>query len=232
MQFRPIPCPRCHSLSIKKNGTSANRKQRYRCKHCSRQFILDYTYQGWRPAVRELIVPMTMNGSGIRDICRVLHISINTVLKTIRQQADSVDEPVVPARVTELEIDEMWSFVGKKAHPRWLWYGFDPARKKIVCWALGERTEETCQRLLNKLGDCLVMRYCTDRFETYRKLLPGAKHWIGKGGTHHIERNNLNFRTHLKRWQRQTICFSREDDMHEAVTKLYVRHLNARQHLL
>ena len=137
MQFKAIPCPRCHSLSIKKNGTSANRKQRYRCQHCLRQFILDYTYQGCKPEVRELIVPMTMNGSGIRDICRVLKVSINTVLKTIRQQAASVDDPLVPARVTELEIDEMWSFVGKKDNSRWLWYGFDPARKKIVCWELG-----------------------------------------------------------------------------------------------
>ena len=76
---------------------------------------------------------MTMNGSGIRDICHVLQVSINTVLKTIRQQAACVVEPVVPGRVTELEIDEMWSFVGKKANQRWLWYGFDPARKKIVC---------------------------------------------------------------------------------------------------
>jgi insertion element IS1 protein InsB len=47
-----------------------------------------------------------------------------------------------------------------------------------------------------------------------------------------IERNKLNFRTHLKRLQRETICFSKAEDMHEAVTKLYIRHLNARQHLL
>lgn len=173
-----------------------------------------------------------MNGSGVRDICRVLGVSINTVIKTLRQQAALVDEPVVPARVTELEIDEMWSFVGNKSNLRWLWYAFDPARKKVLCWELGDRTDETCLRLLNKLTECLVMRYCTDRWESYRKLLPPAKHWVGKGGTHHIERNNLNFRTHIKRLQRETICFSKEDDMHEAVTKLYIRHLNARQHLL
>jgi hypothetical protein len=63
-----------------------------------------------------------MNGSGIRDISRVLKVSINTVLKTIRQQAAQVQDPIVPERVTELEIDEMWSFVGKKANQKWLWY--------------------------------------------------------------------------------------------------------------
>jgi insertion element IS1 protein InsB len=182
--------------------------------------------------VRNLIVPMTLNGSGISDICRVLHVSLNTVLKTIRQQAARVDEPVVPARITELEIDEMWSFVGKKENQCWLWYGFDPARKKIVCWQLGRRTDASCKRLLAKLRDCQVMRYCTDEWESYQKHLPPAQHWIGKEGTQRIERNNLNFRTHLKRLQRETICFSKADDMHYAVTKLYIRHLNARQHLL
>lgn len=179
-----------------------------------------------------MIVPMTMNGSGVRDICRVLRVSINTVLRTIRRQASQVSEPVAPERITELEIDEMWSFVAKKANQRWLWYAFDPARKKIICWELGERTDETCSRLLSKLASSQVLRYCTDRWESYRKLLPGVRHWVGKDCTRHIERNNLNFRTHIKRLQRETICFSKADDMHEAVTRLYVRHLNARQHLL
>jgi insertion element IS1 protein InsB len=232
VQYKPITCPRCRSLSIIKNGISAQGKQRYRCRDCLRQFITNYTYRACLPEVRELIVPMTMNGSGVRDVCRVLKVSINTVIKTIRQQSKEVSDPVAPAHVTELEIDEMWSFVGKKDNARWLWYAFDPAHKKIVCWELGDRTDEICRRLLNKLSQSQVLRYCTDKWESYRKLLPGAKHWVGKDCTRHIERNNLNFRTHLKRLQRETICFSKADDMHEAVTRLYVRHLNARQHLL
>ena len=175
---------------------------------------------------------MTLNGSGISDICRVLNISINTVLKTIREHAARVDEPVMPARITELEIDEMWSFVGKKENQCWLWYAFDPARSKIVCWQLGRRTDESCQKLLNKLAESQVPRYCTDEWESYQKFIPTERHWIGKEGTQRIERNNLNFRTHLKRLQRETICFSKADDMHEAVTKLYIRHLNAGQHHL
>lgn len=175
---------------------------------------------------------MTLNGSGIRDICRVLKVSINTVLKTIRQQAAQMSEPIVPDRVTELEIDEMWSFVGKKENQRWLWYAFDADRKEILCFELSRRTDETCQRLLNKLGDCQVLRYFTDELDSYRKFIPQTHHWIDKAGRQRIERNNLNFRTHLKRLQRETICFSKEDDMHDAVTKLYINHLNAGHHLL
>jgi insertion element IS1 protein InsB len=179
-----------------------------------------------------MIVPMTMNGSGIRDISRVLKLSLTTVLKTIRQQAKLVAEPVVPARITDLEVDEMWSFIGNKDNQCWLWYGFDPASKRVVCFQLGRRSDKTCRKLLSKLEGCQVLRYWTDELETYQKLLPSTHHWISKDGTQRIERNNLNFRTHIKRLQRKTICYSRADDMHYAVTKLYVNHLNARHHLL
>ena len=226
MQFKPISCPKCGSLSIKKNGRSKQLKQRYRCKWCLHQFITDYSYQGWRPEVRRQIVPMTLNGSGIRDISRVLSVSINTVLKTIRQQADKTSEPLVPARVTELQVDEFWSFVGNKANQRWLWYGFDPARKKIICSQAGRRTDETCEKLLVKLAGCQVLRYCTDELESYEKFLPQTHHWIGKALTQDIERQNLNFRTHLKRLQRKTICFSKSDKMHDAVLRLYIQHSN------
>jgi hypothetical protein len=33
---------------------------------------------------------------------------------------DEVD--VVIQRVEEAEVDEMWSYVGKKREPRWLWH--------------------------------------------------------------------------------------------------------------
>jgi IS1 family transposase/transposase-like protein len=230
VQYKAITCPRCGSLAIKKNGRSKQGKQRFRCNYCFRQFLTDYSYQGCRPEIRRLIVPMTINGSGIRDITRVLGVSINTVLKTIRQAAEQVNEPGVPARITDLQVDEMWSFVGKKADQHWLWYGFEAARKQVVCWQTGRRTDATCQQLLEKLDGCQVLRYCTDEWESYEKLLPPERHWVGKEATQDIERNNLNFRTHLKRYQRKTICFSKSDEMHDAVTKLYIYYLNQGHH--
>src|SRR5690242_27665 len=121
--------------------------------------------------------------------------------------------------------------VGAKANQRRLWYAFDPARKQVVCYQLGRRTDETCQKLLAKLSDCQVLRYCTDEWESYGKFLPPAQHWVGKELMQDIERNNLNFRTHLKRLQRETICFSKQEDVHDAVAKLYINHLNAGHHL-
>jgi IS1 family transposase len=183
------------------------------------------------PFVRELIVPMMLHGSGIRDISRVLRLSVNTVLKTIRQHAAATPEPTLPSRLSETELDEMWSFIGKKREQCWLWYAFAPQTKQIIGYVLGRRTDESCRRLLDKLEACRITRFHTDDWESYQKLLPSYRHWIGKAGTQRIERQNLNFRTHLKRLQRRTICFSKSREMHEAVIKLYINHSNSMQHL-
>ena len=173
---------------------------------------------------------MTFNGSGIRDITRVLSVSINTVLKVIRQQASLTPEPQPPARVADVEVDEMWSFVEKKKRQSWLWYAFSPRTRKVISYIRGRRTDATCQQLLGKLAHCQITRYYTDRWESYEKLIPEHRHWIGKAGTQRIERNNLTIRTRLKRWQRRTICFSKSDEMDDAVIKLFFHHRNHLHH--
>lgn len=81
--------------------------------------------------------------------------------------------------------------------------------------------------LLDKLQRAQITRFYTDNWESYQNLIPNYKHWIGKRGTQRIERQNLNFRTHLKRLQRRTICFSKSKQMLEAIVKLYIYQLNA-----
>lgn len=230
MQALEVTCPRCSARSIQKNDITANRKQRYRCKRCRRQFILHYSYQGRDPEVRRLIVPLSMNGCGIRDIARVLCLSTNTVLKSLRAAARRVKREKLPQRLTDLEVDELWSFVGTKAHQAWLWYAFEPRSQQIVAWTIGRRTDQSCRRLLKQLRRCQILRFCTDDWESYEKLIPEAQHWTGKQWTQRIERRNLNFRTHLKRLHRRTICFSKSDEMHEAVIKLYIQQHNRLHH--
>ena len=232
MCYKEITCPRCSSLNIKKNGKTANQKQRYLCKDCQRHFITDYTYLGCISAVREMIVPLTLNSSGVNDIARVLLISPNTALKTIRAAAGAIAEPMPPRRVKDLELDEFWSFVGSKARQHWTWYGFDRQRKQVVAFVSGRRTDQSCRALKRRLDGCQVSTFYTDDWQSYRKCLPPKRHQIGKDGTQGIERHNLNFRTHLKRLHRKTICFSKSEQMHDAVIKLYIQHSNNNQHQL
>ncbi|MCU0238896.1 MAG: IS1 family transposase [Pyrinomonadaceae bacterium] len=208
-----------------KEWHNSAKKQRYRCKDCSKQFLTRYTYKAYLSEKKSLIIRLTLNGSGIRDIARVLQISTNTVLSEIRKKAGQISEPRVPKRIGNLEIDEFWSFVEKKKNQRWTWYAFDREKKKVVAFQNGRRTDENCKLLIEKLKSCRVKNYHTDAWEAYQKYLPAENHFISKLGTVNIERNNLNFRTHLK-----TICFSKNDEMHDAVIKIYVWHSNLKRH--
>ena len=65
-------------------------KERYRCRNteCKRcTFILNYTYKGYLPEVKEKIAEMAMNGSGIRDTARVLRISPSTVISELKKKS-------------------------------------------------------------------------------------------------------------------------------------------------
>jgi hypothetical protein len=102
-------------------------------------FLLDDRNRGCLPEVKQQIVDMSLNASGVRDTARVLHISTDTVpneLKKNEAALESVntvllhtlnpDDMVVDVeRASEAEMDEMWSFVGKKREPRWLWHTID-----------------------------------------------------------------------------------------------------------
>lgn len=51
-----------------------------------RTFILDYADPGQSKRVKEQIVDMALNGSGIRDTARVLHVSTSTVIKELKKR--------------------------------------------------------------------------------------------------------------------------------------------------
>ena len=91
---------------------------------------------------------MTINGSGIRDTSRVLMISKDTVISTIARQekklvsvnpnirqllAEKSDMTanILPA-CEEAELDEQWSFVGRKSNQRWLWYAVDHKTNAVL----------------------------------------------------------------------------------------------------
>jgi len=80
-----LHCPYCNETDSVRHGKSPEGKPRYRCRQClegrGRTFLLEYTYTGQSPAVKQQIVDRALNASGIRDTARVLHSSPTTVMK-------------------------------------------------------------------------------------------------------------------------------------------------------
>jgi transposase-like protein len=93
MIIQVLHCPYCQGIDIVRHGLSPEGKQRYRCRTClegrGRTFLLDYSYAGQSPEVKQQIVDMAMNASGIRDTARVLHVSPTTVINELKKKRRS-----------------------------------------------------------------------------------------------------------------------------------------------
>src|SRR5216684_3497706 len=218
-----LHCPYCHGTDIVRHGTTPEGKQRYRCRACperGRTFLLEYTYAGQSPEVKQQIVDMAMNASGIRDTARVLHVSPTTVIKELKKREPEL-QPVHHAVLTVLhpkqveveiwrsdelavrrglssELDEMWSFVQAKAQPRWLWHAIDHQTGQVLAYVCGRRKDAVflgLQKLLEPFG---ITKYYTDGWGAYERHIDVAQHHVGKENTQKIESKHIKLRTRIK----------------------------------
>ncbi len=64
--------------------------QRYYCQNSvceTKAFLLAYRYKAYGHGVKEQVVQMATNGSGVRDTARVLKINKNTVISTLKKSS-------------------------------------------------------------------------------------------------------------------------------------------------
>jgi IS1 family transposase/transposase-like protein len=240
-----IICPHCGSENIIRNGKDGQNKQRFLCKNkmCSHQtFLLDYSDIGRQPHIKDLILAMAINGSGIRDTARVLKISKNTVISTLKNaeglikninlelleknSKNEIEIDIVPVNQVDVELDEMWSFVGDKSNQRWLWLAIDHNTGATIAFVFGRRKDDVFLKLKELLEPFNIGKYYTDNWGAYDRILDKKSHEIGKKNTQTIERKNLTLRTRVKRLTRKTICFSKSIKMHDIVIGLLINVLD------
>jgi insertion element IS1 protein InsB len=138
------------------------------------------------------------------------------------QQIQLQDTPVTLRKVEAAEVDEMWSFVGKKENQRWLWQAIDHWTGVVLAYVLGTREDEVFVRLKPLLQPFGIIRFHTDGAGVYQRQLTAEQHQVGRLQTQQIERKHLTLRTRIKRLARKTICFSKSILMHDLVIGLFV----------
>jgi IS1 family transposase/transposase-like protein len=237
--FIAVRCPHCQSDQIIKRGKTARGTQRYLCqnKACTTgSFLLDDRNRGCLLEVKELIIDMSLNASGVRDTARSLHISTNTVLSELKKKEpvlESVNTALLrtlnPDEVTvdieragEAEMDEMWSFVYRKTNPRWHWHAIDHQTGTVLAYVFGRRKDEVFLKLKALLDPFGLTHYYTDTWGAYTRHLDPEQHTVSKRYTQKIERKHLTPRARIKRLVRKTICFSKSTQMHDIVIGLFV----------
>jgi insertion element IS1 protein InsB len=146
-----------------------------------------------------------------------------TDLPALGETLLEVEDPV-------LELDELWSFVLKKARKRWIWIALCRQTRQVVADVVGDRSEQTCRRFWKAIPEVFRHAYCyTDFWKAYAKVLPAAQHTaVGKesGQTAQVERWNLTLRQRLARVVRRTLSFSKSSQMHEACLRLFIHRYN------
>ena len=133
-------------------------------------------------------------------------------------RADELEE----GRGLSSELDEMWSYVGKKANQRWLWHALDHHTGKVLAYVFGRRQDDVFLRLKSLLEPFGITRFYTDGWGAYERHIEPEQHAVGKQHTQKIESKHINLRTRIKRLVRRTICFSKTERMHDLVIGLFV----------
>ena len=196
----------------KKNGNKVNGKQNYCCKLCNRQFIGDHAlqYKGCHSGLIQKILLMLVRGLGIRDIAEIENISIRKVLSVL-VNSNRIISPK-QTHYSQIEVDEFWTYVGKKSNKVWLIYAYHREGGEIVSYVWGKRNLKTVRKLRKNLSDMGITfdSICTDEWQSFVRAFSTDNHTVGKSHTIGIEGNNCRLRHRIRRAFRKTCCFSKK----------------------
>ena len=203
------------------------------CSH--KTFQIQYAYNACVPGVREKIIDIAMNGSGVRYTGRVLGISKDTVTSILKKEKSveyvnyeymtKYDESQIDVDIyseLETEMDEMWSFYHDKSHQIWLWWAVDHKTNTPIAFWFGTREHKNLDKLIELLKSYKIGKVYADNNFAYEKRFGKDILVTGKKNTQQMERDHLTLRTRIKRLARKTICFSKSETIHKIVIGLFI----------
>jgi insertion element IS1 protein InsB len=234
-------CPECGSQQFKKNGHIHNGKQNHQCKACGRQFVADATNRVIVEEQRTLVERLLCEKISLHGICRAIGVSIRWLMDFIVARFAAVPEhlhgqPIAASRdvligCLEVEADELWSFVQKKAIPQWVWIAMDKQTRQIIAFHVGDRSQDSAKQLWANIPEVYRKRatFYTDQYAAYTGVIPTAQHKaITKSArkTNHLERFNNTLRQRVSRLVRSTLAFSKKVENHIGAIRYFISHYN------
>ncbi len=113
-------CPDCQSKTEQiKSGRNRSGTQRFMCRGCRKTTTPEPNGRGYAEEVREKAVRMYVEGNNFRRIGRLLGVNHQSVVNWVNAYHEKIkDKTVLPKETQTIEMDELWSFVGKKKTER------------------------------------------------------------------------------------------------------------------
>jgi IS1 family transposase len=146
------------------------------------------------------VIAALCEGVGIRTAARLTGVNRGTVgslaLRVGLGCMELHDRIMVGVRTERLELDELWSFVGKKQKnvkrheipakgDQWVFIGMAGTQKAIIGWGVGKRTMESTMDFVYDLRSRVIGQpeISTDGFHSYRVAIRDA---FGDGASHGV----------------------------------------------
>src|SRR5438552_18202503 len=171
-----MQCPYCEGR-LRKFGTYGPKKiQRYRCMSCDRTSTGDKKADGMRIPEETFIriIQLLTEGVGINATARITDTNKETVLRSLVLAGERceklMDSRMRDLRVTDIQCDEIWGFVGKKQRhvkftdnqdlvgDQYTFVALDRNSKLVVSYLVGKRTAPTAQHFIADLSERLSWR--------------------------------------------------------------------------
>ncbi len=152
--YKAQACPHCRGIKVVRNGVKKNGSQNWLCRGCGKQFQAAYVYRGCVVKNKELVLRMLCRGSGIRDCEAVAGVSHAAVLALIKREAAGLSVRPQKHSYHRVQIDEQWSYVGRKEKKVWMLYAYAVEEDEIIAFTMGKRSAAAVRNLFVKLRPC------------------------------------------------------------------------------
>jgi transposase-like protein/IS1 family transposase len=192
---KAMTCIRCHHQTCKRFGYFGKRRiQRWRCNSCKSTFCEPHTKLTRdtmlaNPDAAARAIQCLVEGCSIRSTERLTGLNRNTIMRLLilagAHSARLMDERMHELHSRYLQVDEIWTFVQKKARrirssdspeigDQWIFVAIDAETKLIPSFRIGKRsrqdTTEFLWDLYRRLADRVQLT--TDGLIHYTRMVP------------------------------------------------------------
>ncbi len=199
-----MTCEDCQR-NCQKFGMHGNGLRRFRCPNCKKTYteahkrVMDSMYIPQEKAAMAL--RLLLEGNSIRSTERITELDRNTLMSLLVKAGDRcqrlMDEKLVNLDVRDVEVDEIWGYVGKKENHRtayeqdvaeigdaYCFVAMERNTKLVLTHYLGKRTAPATEHFVAKLAVATSgypYQLTSDGFPPYvkavKKHLPGRVHF-------------------------------------------------------